>query len=166
MAWDYSIIQQLPSLLGWGCMVFNWHQGLSAPMNFTSHSCDAGPPEAWVFIFLWSSAQTMHLEAAISFYKNRSATQLIAKSWQKVCHPVLHFVSFLMLFFAIDKFKKNVSWAWIFLCRHGCSLCKWVRVIFSLGETLDFITILVYKYLPIVEFLWRVYWNSKSIFLM
>lgn len=78
MAWDYSIIQQLLCSLGWGCMVFNWHQGLSAPMNFASHSCDSSPPEAWMFIFLQSSAQTMHLEAAISFCKNRSATHLVA----------------------------------------------------------------------------------------
>lgn len=167
MAWDYSIIQQLPSLLGWGCMVFNWHQGLSAPVNFASHSCDASPPEAWVFIFLLSSAQTMHLEAAISVCKSRSATQLRAKSWQKsaslswILSP-----SSCYFCYRIIRLKKNISWTWIFPCRHGCSLCKCVRVIFSLGKTLDFITILVYKYLPIMEFLWRVYWNSKSIFLM
>lgn len=37
---NYSIASLLAVM---GCMVFNWHQGLSVPVNFAHHPCDSSP---------------------------------------------------------------------------------------------------------------------------
>lgn len=129
---NYSIASLLAVM---GCMVFNWHQGLSVPVNFASHSCDSSPWKPECLSLSRAEPKQCTWKQWSASKKSSSARQLVARSWQKSDSSLLLFLPTCALFLAYKiGLKSNQHLAWNF----SAIMVNFLSVVFSQGESFRF----------------------------